>query len=114
MFRAVLGLGKPMLVVEEHSVFGGLATAMQELAAGDGIISTRVIGVCLPDSFLPQGSREELLSKVGLDAEGIRRAGRKTLLGKPTGEVVGQASAALRTLRGIKAELEKRAARENL
>ena len=113
MFKAVLGLGKPMLVVEEHSIMGGLATAMQELAAGDDIMSASVIGIGLPDKFLPHGSREELLSEIGLDAEGIRRAGRKALLGRPTGAEVGQANVALRTLRGIKAELEKRATRKD-
>ncbi|MCK4850812.1 MAG: 1-deoxy-D-xylulose-5-phosphate synthase, partial [Phycisphaerae bacterium] len=112
-FKELLGSGKPVLVVEEHSVIGGLATAIQELAAGKDIRSAGVISVGLPDSFLPHGSREELLSKVGLDAEGIRQAGRKALLVKPAGDETGGARLALRALKGIKTEMENRETRKD-
>ncbi len=112
-FSRILAGGKPLLVVEEHSVVGGLATAIQELAAGENIGSAGVISVGLPDSFLPHGNREELLSKVGLDAEGIRQAGRKALLLKPTGGEADGASLALRALKGIKNQMQKRETRKD-
>ena len=73
-----------MLVVEDHSAIGGLATAIQEFAGRERIENVQIIALGLPDEFLPHGIRKELLSQLGLDAEGIRRAGRKALLAKPT------------------------------
>lgn len=81
-FKRILALGKPLLVVEDHAVIGGLATAIQELAGQEEIENVRIMSLGLPDEFLPHGSRQELLSKLGLDAEGIRLAGRKALLAK--------------------------------
>ncbi len=112
-FKEVLGGGKPVLVVEEHSVVGGLATAIRELAAGEDIMSAAVVSLGLPDSFLPHGSREELLSKLGLDAEGICRAGRKTLLDRPVETDAVRARLALRALKGIKAQIEKQETRKD-
>lgn len=82
-FKRILALGKPLLVVDDHSVIGGLGTAIQELAAREEIKNAKIITLGLPDEFLPHGSRRELLCKLGLDAEGIRLAGRKALLAKP-------------------------------
>jgi 1-deoxy-D-xylulose-5-phosphate synthase len=83
-FKRVLESGRPVLVVEDHAVIGGLATAIQELASGGAIQNVQIISLGLPDSFLPHSSRAAMLSKLGLDAEGIRQAGRKALLAKPT------------------------------
>ncbi len=102
-----------MVVVEEHSVVGGLATAIRELAAGDDIMSAHVVSLGLPDSFLPHGSREELLNKLGLDAEGIRRAGRKALLARPADTDTVRERLALRALKGIKAQIEKQETRKD-
>ena len=83
-FKRILGAGRPVLVVEDHAVIGGLATAIQELAGREAIQNVQITALGLPDSFLPHGSRGALLKKVGLDAEGIRQAGRKALLVRPT------------------------------
>ena len=112
-FKEVLARGKPVLVVEEHSVIGGLATAIQELAAGEEITSAHVISIALPDSFLPHGNREELLHAVGLDAVGIRQSGRKALLGRSTGGESGPAKLILRTLDEINTQIQKREIRKD-
>jgi 1-deoxy-D-xylulose-5-phosphate synthase len=112
-FKEVLSRGKPVLVVEEHSVIGGLSTAIQELAAGEDIIPSHVISVALPDSFLPHGSREELLHAVGLDAQGIRHSGRKALLGFSTGGEAGGAKLALHALGEINSQIHKREIRKD-
>ena len=83
-FKRILGAGRPVLVVEDHAVIGGLAAAIQELAGREAIQNVQITALGLPDSFLPHGSRGALLKKVGLDAEGIRQAGRKALLVRPT------------------------------
>ena len=83
VFKRILATGRPVLVVEDHSVIGGLATAIQELAGREGMEKVQITALGLPDEFLPHGAREDLLSQLGLDAEGIRKAGRKILLGKP-------------------------------
>ena len=79
--KCVLSKGGPVLVVEDHSVIGGLGTAIQEFAVREEIQNVQIKTLGLPDSFLPHSSRESTLKKVGLDAEGIRQAGRKALLG---------------------------------
>ena len=112
-FREVLARGKPVLVVEEHSVIGGLATAIQELAAGEDIISAYVLGIGLPDRFLLHGSREELLRTVGLDAQGIRQASRKALLSRPASVEAGRAKFVRRALEGINTQIQKREIRKD-
>ena len=93
----------------------GSTGSVRELAkaAGEEIISAQVISVALPDSFLPHCSREELLRAVGLDAQGIRQAGRKALRARPAGGEADGAKLALRALEGIKAEIEKREIRKD-
>ena len=81
--KRILVLGKPVLVVEDHSVIGGLGTAIQELAVREEIGAAVVKTFGLPDRFLPHGTRQELLGELGLDPEGIRLAGRRALLAKP-------------------------------
>ena len=81
--KRILGTGRPVLVVEDHAVIGGLGTAIQELAVREKIQNVQITVLGLPDEFLPHGSRKQLLSRLGLDAEGIRQAGRKALLAKP-------------------------------
>ena len=76
-------------------------------------MSAGVLSLGLPDSFLPHGSREELLSKLGLDAEGIRRSGRKALLDRPAETDAVRARLALRALKGIKAQIEKQETRKD-
>ncbi|MFO1371706.1 MAG: 1-deoxy-D-xylulose-5-phosphate synthase [Candidatus Competibacteraceae bacterium] len=61
-----------LVTVEENVVAGGAGSAVNEcLAARD--IQLPVCNIGLPDSFVEQGERAELLSGCGLDPEGVLR-----------------------------------------
>jgi 1-deoxy-D-xylulose-5-phosphate synthase len=62
-----------LVTIEENAVSGGAGSAVNEfLAAHD--ISIPTVNMGIPDRFIEQGSREELLALCGLDASGIIRA----------------------------------------
>ena len=61
-----------LITLEENVIAGGAGSAVSEcLAARDITIPVRHIG--LPDRFVEQGERGELLAECGLDAAGILR-----------------------------------------
>jgi 1-deoxy-D-xylulose-5-phosphate synthase len=62
-----------LVTVEDNVVMGGAGSAVNELLAAHGICIP-VMNLGLPDSFVEQGSREEILSLCGLDKDGILRA----------------------------------------
>ncbi|TAN49610.1 MAG: 1-deoxy-D-xylulose-5-phosphate synthase [Methylococcaceae bacterium] len=62
-----------LVTVEENVVAGGAGSGVQEFLHSQGI-TLPVLALGLPDQFVEQGGREELLSALGLDAEGIRKA----------------------------------------
>ncbi|MDA8421332.1 MAG: 1-deoxy-D-xylulose-5-phosphate synthase [Pseudomonadota bacterium] len=64
-----------LVTVEENTVLAGAGSAVIEALADEGI-SVPVIHLGLPDSFIDQGERDELLAQCGLDAAGICRAVR--------------------------------------
>ena len=64
-----------LVTVEENSVLAGAGSAVTEALADEGI-SVPVVHLGLPDSFIDQGERDELLAQCGLDAAGICRAVR--------------------------------------
>jgi 1-deoxy-D-xylulose-5-phosphate synthase len=61
-----------LVTVEENTLLGGAGSAVNEVLAGFRN-PTPVLNIGLPDRFVDQGSREELLAECALDAEGIRR-----------------------------------------
>ncbi len=64
----------PIVTVEEHTVFGGLGSAVAEVVVESYPTRMRMLGV--PGVFAPTGSAQFLLTHFGLDAEGIRAAAR--------------------------------------
>lgn len=67
----------PLLVsIEEHSVIGGLGSALAETLAERGA-STRLLRLGVHDTFGESGSAEELLAKHGLDPAGIAASVRR-------------------------------------
>ena len=62
-----------LVSVEEHQVMGGAGSAVCEALNQLGI-ERRVLLLGLPDRFIDHGDPGKLLSSVGLDAPGIRRA----------------------------------------
>ncbi len=64
-----------LVTLEDNVVMGGAGGAIAEcLAQAD--VQVALINLGLPDHFIEQGTREELLSDCGLDAAGILRAVR--------------------------------------
>ena len=61
-----------LVTLEENAIAGGAGSAVSEYLAQQAI-RTPVYHFGLPDEFIEQGERGELLSECGLDAEGILR-----------------------------------------
>ncbi len=71
----ILSLAKShdmLVTVEENVIAGGAGSAVNEFLQQQQILMP-VLNIGLPDQFIEQGSREELLALTGLDVEGIRR-----------------------------------------
>ncbi len=64
-----------VLVAEEGTVRGGLGSAVLELYAREGV-DARVRLVGMPDAFVPHGDARAQRAAYGLDAAGLRAAGR--------------------------------------
>jgi 1-deoxy-D-xylulose-5-phosphate synthase len=60
-----------LVTVEENVIAGGAGSGVNEFLHAQRL-QMPVLNIGLPDSFVEQGSREELLSFCGLDAAGIR------------------------------------------
>ena len=67
-----------IVTVEEHSVIGGLGSAVAEVIADRGLRPRAFRRLALPDAFAHRvGSREYLLAASGLTTETIARAARE-------------------------------------
>lgn len=66
-----------LVVAEEHSIIGGLGSAVCEAVAGGCPVPVRRVG--LPDVFGESGKPAELLAKYGLTVEGLVRAVKEVL-----------------------------------
>ena len=76
-----------LVTVEENAVAGGAGGAVGELLAAHGA-APPLLQLGLPHTFTGQGSRDELLAEIGLDADGIRNAIDRRLSGDDDGEAV--------------------------
>ncbi|MGZ5043439.1 MAG: 1-deoxy-D-xylulose-5-phosphate synthase [Methylobacter sp.] len=59
-----------LITVEENVLAGGAGSAVNDFLQAQHILMP-VLNIGLPDSFVEQGTREELLALCGLDAQGI-------------------------------------------
>ncbi|MCK9618984.1 MAG: 1-deoxy-D-xylulose-5-phosphate synthase [Methylobacter sp.] len=59
-----------LITVEENVLAGGAGSAVNDFLQAQQILMP-VLNIGLPDSFVEQGTREELLTLCGLDAKGI-------------------------------------------
>ncbi len=62
-----------LVTIEDNVVAGGAGSGVAELLSAQGV-GTRVVHLGLPDAFQHHGTREQLLSEAGIDADGIRKA----------------------------------------
>lgn len=62
--------------MEEHSIFGGLGSAIAECLAEDTTTGEKasLVRLGVQDTFGESGTADELLQKHGLDPEGIANA----------------------------------------
>jgi 1-deoxy-D-xylulose-5-phosphate synthase len=59
-----------IFTLEDNTVQGGFGVNLKDWL-NKRSPNTRIVSFALPDQFIPQGSREELLESIGLDAETI-------------------------------------------
>jgi 1-deoxy-D-xylulose-5-phosphate synthase len=59
-----------LVTIEENVVAGGAGSAVNQFLQAQRILMP-VLNLGLPDAFIEQGTREELLALCGLDAQGI-------------------------------------------
>ena len=71
-----------IVTAEEHTVHGGLGSAVAEVVATEAPVPMRILGI--PGVFAPTGTAEALLERFGLTADGIVEA---------AGQLVGTARA---------------------
>ena len=65
----------PIITIEEHSIIGGLGSAVAECLADSGILGARLKRIAIPDSFQKQvGTHSYLRMKSGLDLDSIEKA----------------------------------------
>jgi len=89
-----LAAGHTLLVtVEDNVVMGGAGSAVNECLAANGV-TVQIINLGLPDRFVEQGSRGELLNACGLDASGILAKARQRLATSGLPPVAGVARTA--------------------
>jgi len=72
-----------VVTLENHSVVGGLGSAVAEVMAEHGV-GTRLVRLGLRDTYAHGASRGYLMAHYGLDAAALVR-GIEDLLGRPTG-----------------------------
>jgi len=59
-----------LVTIEENVLAGGAGSAVNEFLQAQHILMP-VLNIALPDAYIEQGTREELLSDCGLDTQGI-------------------------------------------
>src|SRR6185369_16426345 len=68
-----------IVTAEEHTIFGGLGSAVAEVVVTTHPVPMRILGV--PGVFAPTGSAQWLLEHFGLTAEGICQAALELVSG---------------------------------
>ena len=83
--EAVLALAREcgcLLTVEEHSIYGGMGSAVAECVVQNNPVPMKILGV--PDRDVPNGEDSKVFELLGLDSRGIYEAA-KELKGQGTG-----------------------------
>lgn len=81
LLRKLLERRVPIVTVEDHGVTGGFGAALLECAGELGLDASNVTRLGLPDHWIYQDPRSKQLAEVGIDATGIARAIRQSLVG---------------------------------
>lgn len=81
VLEAIAGARLGVVAMENHSIIGGLGSAVAELMAEQGI-GKRLIRIGLKDTYAHGASRQYLMREYGLDAMALVRAA-ESLTGEP-------------------------------
>ncbi len=73
LFETLLGMTKRIAVIEEHALSCGFGSAVLEWLATKKMTDVAVLRLGIPDRFVEQGGRGELLGRLALSPEGIAR-----------------------------------------
>lgn len=82
LIRALISRGIAIVTVEEHSPIGGFGSAVLESAQEQGLDTSQISRLALPDGWVRQDSRSSQLIETGLDRAGIARAIRSAVEGE--------------------------------
>ncbi|MCB0645421.1 MAG: hypothetical protein KDC49_02075 [Saprospiraceae bacterium] len=70
LIKRLASAGKPVITVEEHSVYGGLGEAIASFMMQEGLHNKlKIVGI--PDEHTVHGSQNEIFKHYGLSAEGL-------------------------------------------
>jgi transketolase len=79
LLKTVGAAGKPIITIEEHSIFGGLGEACASFLMQNGFRnSLKIIG--LPDEYTVTGSQMEIFKHYNISESGIAQAALKTIM----------------------------------
>ena len=70
-----------ILTAEEHSVYGGLGSAVAEVVVAEAPVPMKILGV--PGIFAPTGSAEFLLDEFGMSPAAVAEAAKALIARKP-------------------------------
>ena len=74
MILESINKAKFVITIEEGILAGGFGSAILELMADKQIFHKPILRLGIPDKFIEQGTRKQLLAECKLDAEGIANA----------------------------------------
>lgn len=73
LLRKIAATGRPIITVEEHSIFGGLGEACASFLIQNNYCNRfKIIGI--PDEYTVTGSQSEIFNHYGISEEGIAAA----------------------------------------
>lgn len=84
----LLGGGRPLITVEDHSLQNGFGSAVLECAALRGLPIAQITRLGMPDRLVGHATRAQQLAEVGLDAAGIARSIRDAVRSAPRPSIV--------------------------
>ena len=76
-----------LVTVEDNARMGGAGSAVNEVLLAQHL-TVPVLNLGLPDHFVEHGTREELMTQIGLDGQGILRSIQKRLRSKDLDEAI--------------------------
>ncbi len=62
-----------IVTVEENAIAGGAGSGVNEFLLASGK-KLSILNLGIPDQYIPQGTRDEMLAEIGLNADGIKSA----------------------------------------